>query len=44
MRRNIRNSLSIGKEVELLDASRTGNLAVVEKLLSNKRKTGPLAR
>ena len=29
----------MGKEQELLDAARTGNLAAVEKLLSGKRQS-----
>ncbi|KAL1416734.1 hypothetical protein MTO96_000682 [Rhipicephalus appendiculatus] len=35
----------MGKEQELLEASRNGNLAVVERILSQRaKKTGPLAR
>ncbi|KAG0425913.1 hypothetical protein HPB47_026980 [Ixodes persulcatus] len=34
----------MGKEQELLDAARNGNLAVVERILSQRaKKTGPLA-
>lgn len=34
----------MGKEQELLDAARTGNILVVEKILSNRaKKAGPLA-
>ena len=34
----------MGKEQELLDAARTGNITVVEKILSNRvKKAGPLA-
>lgn len=35
----------MGKDHELLDASRLGNFALVEKILVTKaKKTGPLAR
>lgn len=37
--------LEMGKEQELLEAARNGNLAVVERILSQRaKKTGPLAR
>ena len=43
MWRNIVDSLTMGKDQELLDASRTGNTEVVERILANHRKkTGPL--
>ncbi|CAG04041.1 unnamed protein product [Tetraodon nigroviridis] len=32
----------MGKEQELLEAARTGNLAAVEKLLSGKRQTAAI--
>lgn len=35
----------MGKDAEFLDAARTGNIQVVEKVLNSKaRRSGPLAR
>lgn len=35
----------MGKDAEFLDAARTGNIQVVEKVLNAKaRRSGPLAR
>lgn len=37
--------LTMGKDSELLEAARVGNLQVVDKILSAKgRRSGPLAR